>query len=46
MLHASSADGTNALWPLRRFRDYDGYGSIYAIQRLRREFRRTGNVGA
>jgi hypothetical protein len=27
-----------ALWPLRRFRDYDRYGSIYAIRRLRREF--------
>ena len=46
MLHASSAAGTNALWPLRRFRDYDRYGSIYAIQRLRREFRRTGSVSA
>jgi hypothetical protein len=39
LLHASAADGTNALWPLRRFRDYDRYGRIYAIRRLRREFR-------
>jgi hypothetical protein len=46
MLHASSADGTNAVWPLRRFRDYDRYGSIYAIQRLRREFQGTGSVSA
>jgi hypothetical protein len=42
MLHASSADGTNALWPLRRFRDYDRYRRIYAIRRLRREFRLIG----
>ena len=46
LLHASSVDGTNALWPLRRFRDYDRYGSIYAIRRLRREFQGTGSVGA
>jgi hypothetical protein len=46
MLHASSADGTNALWPLRRFRDYDRYGSIYAVRRLRREFQGTGSVSA
>jgi hypothetical protein len=39
MLHASSVDGTNALWPLRRFRDYDRYRRIYVIQRLRQEFR-------
>jgi hypothetical protein len=42
LLHASAADGTNALWPLRRFRDYDRFGRIYAIRRLRREFRLTG----
>ena len=42
MLHASSVDGTNALWPLRRFRDYDRYGRIYAIRRLRQEFRLIG----
>jgi hypothetical protein len=39
MLHASSVDGTNALWPLRRFRDYERYRRIYVIQRLRQEFR-------
>ena len=39
LLHASAADGTNALWPLRRFRDYDRYGRIYAIRRLRQELR-------
>jgi len=38
LLHASSVDGTNALWPLRRFRDYDRYRQIYAIRRLRQEF--------
>ena len=41
LLHASSVDGTNALWPLRRFRDYDRYRRIYAIRRLRQEFRRS-----
>ena len=30
---------SNALWPLRRFRDYDGNQRIYDIRRLRREFR-------
>jgi hypothetical protein len=40
LLHASSADGTNALWPLRKFAGYDRYRRIYAIRRLRREFRR------
>jgi hypothetical protein len=39
LLHASFADGTNALWPLRRFRDHDRYRRIYGIRRLRREFR-------
>jgi len=39
MLHASAADGSNALWPLRRFRDHARYGRIYAIRRLRPEFR-------
>ena len=38
LLHASSVDGTNALWPLRRFRDYDRYRRIYAIRRLPPEF--------
>jgi hypothetical protein len=40
LLHASSADGTNTLWPLRKFAGYDRYRRIYAIRRLRREFRR------
>jgi len=40
LLHASFADGTNALWPLRKFAGYDRYGRIYAIRRLRPEFRR------
>jgi hypothetical protein len=39
LLHASSVDGTNALWPLKLFRDYDRYRRIYAIRRLRQEFR-------
>ena len=39
LLHASSVDGTNALWPLRRFRDYDRCRRIYAIRRLRQELR-------
>jgi hypothetical protein len=38
MLHASVADGTNALWSLRRFRDYERYRRMYATRRLRREF--------
>ena len=36
LLHASSADGTNALWPLRKFAGYERYARIYAIRRLRR----------
>ena len=40
LLHASSADGTNTLWPLRKFAGYDRYRRIYAICRLRREFQR------
>jgi hypothetical protein len=40
LLHASLIAGTNVLWPLRRFRDYDRYQRIYAIQRVRPEFRR------
>ena len=39
LLHASSVDGTNALWPLRRFSDYDRCRRIYVIRRLRRELR-------
>ena len=39
LLHASSVVGTNALWPLKQFRDYDRYRRIYAIRRLRQEFR-------
>jgi hypothetical protein len=42
LLHASSADGTNALWPLRRFRDYDRLRRIHVIRRLRQEFRAPG----
>jgi hypothetical protein len=43
LLHASTVDGTNALWPLRRFDDYDRYRRIYAIRRLRQEFRYPGD---
>ncbi|MGH3294716.1 MAG: hypothetical protein ACRDP7_23245 [Trebonia sp.] len=43
LLHASTVDGTNALWPLRRFDDYDRYRRIYAIRRLRLEFRYPGD---
>ena len=39
LLHASKADGTNALWPLREFGQHDRYSRIYSIQRLRQEFR-------
>jgi hypothetical protein len=39
LLHASSADGTNALWPLGKFAGYDRYRRIYAIRRLQRGFR-------
>jgi hypothetical protein len=42
LLHASSVDGTNALWPLRKFRDYDRLRRIHAIRRLRQEFRAPG----
>jgi hypothetical protein len=44
LLHASTVDGTNALWPLRRFDDYDRYRRIYAIRRLRHEFRYPGEA--
>jgi len=44
LLHASSADGTNALWPLRKFAGYDRYRRIYAIRRLRREVRRSAGT--
>jgi hypothetical protein len=40
LLHASSVDGTNALWPLRRFREYNRHRWIYSIRQLRQEFRR------
>lgn len=46
LLHASSVDGTNALWPLRRFRDHDRYRRIYAIRRLRPEFRISGTTAS
>ena len=39
LLHASSVDGTKALWPLRRFRDYERHRRIHTIRRLRRELR-------
>jgi hypothetical protein len=45
LLHASTVDGTNALWPLPEFDHYDRYSRIYAIRRLRQEFRRRGNDG-
>lgn len=35
MLHASRMEGTNALWPLRRFLARDQYRRVYAIRRLR-----------
>jgi hypothetical protein len=40
LLHASVADGTNAIWPLARFADHPRYGRIYALRRLRPEHRR------
>lgn len=39
LLHASTVDGTSALWPLRKFDDYVGCRRIHAIRRLRQEFR-------
>jgi hypothetical protein len=39
LLHASAGDGTNALWPVRKFRDYDRYRRLYAVTRLRPELR-------
>lgn len=35
LLHASSVAGTNTLWPLRKFSDYDRYRRIYAVRRLK-----------
>jgi hypothetical protein len=43
LLHASTVDGTNALWPLRKFDNYERYRRIYAIRRLRQEFRYPGD---
>ena len=40
LLHASVADGTNAVWPLTRFAGYPRYGRVYAHRRLRPERRR------
>jgi hypothetical protein len=40
LLHASSADGTNSLWPTRKFLDYPRYQRLYKITRLRQERRR------
>ena len=39
LLHASSLDGTNVLWPLARFAARPRYAKIYGIQRLRASFR-------
>jgi hypothetical protein len=39
LLHASPVEGTTALWPLHRFRGHARYRVIYAIRRLRQEFR-------
>jgi len=39
LLHASTVDGTNALWPLRQFGQHARYSRIYSIQRLRQELR-------
>jgi hypothetical protein len=44
LLHASSLDGTNALWPLRRFADHPRYGRIYGVHRLRASFRPVRSV--
>ena len=39
LIHANQADGTNAVWPLRAFRDHLRYSRIYAIMRLRRQYK-------
>jgi hypothetical protein len=43
LLHASTVDGTNALWPLRKFDNYARYRRMYAIRRLRQEFSYPGD---
>ncbi|WP_045878081.1 hypothetical protein [Pseudofrankia sp. DC12] len=40
LLHASVTDGTNALWPLRRFGDHPRYARTYGVRRLRAPLRR------
>jgi hypothetical protein len=37
LLHASPKEGTNAVWPMRKFNAYDRYRRVYAITRLRPE---------
>ena len=44
LLHASTVDGTSALWPLGKFGDYAGCRRIHAIRRLRQEFRYPGDA--
>jgi hypothetical protein len=44
LLHASTVDGTSALWPLRKFDDYAGCRRIHAIRRLRQEFKYPGDA--
>jgi hypothetical protein len=39
LLHASPLDGTNALWPLRRFGQYPRYARVYGVHRLRADRR-------
>jgi hypothetical protein len=40
LIHANRLDGTNTVWPLAAFRAHARYSKIYAIMRLRRQYRR------
>jgi cell wall-associated NlpC family hydrolase len=37
ILHSSPVEGTNAIWPLRRFSDYPRYSKLYGITRLKNQ---------
>lgn len=39
ILHATKFAGTNVIWPLGQFQDYDRYQRIYGMRRLRPEYR-------
>ena len=45
LLHASSREGTNSAWPMRRFLGYDRYRRVYATTRLRPQLRAPNSLG-